>query len=117
MLEKLRGNQETRYSALSFVSLLSVLLLHIIHWVSAPLLMGAAASMQMSHHEMGGSGGIIMGLLMLILFIINLVSMYFAFRQLSIAWRKHRQGEHHSYWCSCISLVVLGMGLYTMVTL
>ncbi|WP_373228825.1 hypothetical protein [Cohnella sp.] len=114
MLHRIRYmGRETKYSALSVLSLLAVIALHLVHWLSAPMLMGAAAEMHAHHHEMGGSGSNPMQWLMLALFIINLISMYFAVRQLALAWKKRRDRTHHTYMCSAVSIGVLSLGIYT----
>lgn len=125
MLRKLRGmGKEIHYTGLSFVSLLAVVLLHLVHWLAAPLLLGAAAGIHMNHHaDMGGassgSGNIVMGVLMLALFLINLVSMFYAVRQLSLAWRQRGSGANsrHTYWCSAVSVMALVLGIYTTVSI
>lgn len=109
--------QEARYSILSLLSLTGVLVLHLFHWVSAPLIMGATAEMHAGHHGMGSSGSIFMSLMMLLLFTINIVSMFFAVRQLLVAIRKDGKHTKHTLLCSSISCVVLCMGIYTIMTL
>ncbi|MFC4103440.1 hypothetical protein [Paenibacillus xanthanilyticus] len=124
MLRKLRGmGKEIHYTGLSFASLLGVVLLHLVHWLAAPLLFGAAAGMHMNHHAgMGGAssgGDIAMGVLMLALFVINLVSMYYAIRQLALAWRQRGTGANsrHTYWCSAVSMAALVLGVYTTLSI
>ncbi|UUZ78818.1 hypothetical protein LJK88_26435 [Paenibacillus sp. P26] len=113
MLHKIRFmGKETKYSALSVLSLAAVFLLHLVHWLAAPSLMGAAAvGMHMEHqHDMGGSGSTLMQLLMLVVFIVNLVSMYFAGRRLSLAWKNRSGATHRTYLCSFVSVGVLCVG-------
>lgn len=120
MLHKIRFmGKETKYSALSVLSLAAVFLLHLVHWLAAPLLMGAAAvGMHMEHqHDMGGSGSTLMQLLMMVVFIVNLVSMYFAGRQLSLAWKNRSGATHRTYLCSFVSVGVLCVGVFTALSL
>ncbi|MGM0881049.1 MAG: hypothetical protein ACQEXQ_08370 [Bacillota bacterium] len=118
MLQKIRYmGAQSKYSALSLLSLLAVLFLHLIHWLSAPLLIGAAAEMHMHHQNTAGNSSVVMGLLMIALFVINLISMYFAIRQLLLAWEKRDCSTPHTYLCSAISVGVLGMGIYTSISL
>ncbi|AJY73479.1 hypothetical protein [Paenibacillus beijingensis] len=118
MIQKMSSmGKQSKYSALSVVSLLAVLLLHLIHWLSTPFLMGAASKMHSHHHDLSGSGSSVMTLLMLALVIANLISMYLAVRQLAMAWKKREGSRHHSYLCTGVSLVVLGMGIYTTISL
>lgn len=108
--------KETKYSALSVLSFTGIILLHLVHWLAAPMLMGAAAQMQMHHHGMGGSGSSLLQLLLPALVIVNLFGTYFAVRQLWLAWKNRRSSTHRTYWCSLVSLGVLGMGIYTVVS-
>lgn len=118
MLQKIRYmGPQSKYSALSFLSLLAVLFLHLVHWLSAPLVMGAAAEMHSHHQNTAGNSSFGMGLLMLALFVINLISMYFAIRQLTLAWEKRKCSTPHMYLCSAVSIGVLGMGIYTTISI
>ncbi|GLX71240.1 hypothetical protein [Paenibacillus glycanilyticus] len=105
---------ESKYSVLSLASVSGVLLLHIVHWSAMPLLMGAASQMHAHHHEMGDNPSFLISTLMMVLFIVNLISMYFAGRQLIAAVM--RKGSHtgHSVLCTGLSIGVLCIGFYTM---
>ncbi|AKG34804.1 hypothetical protein VK70_09665 [Paenibacillus durus ATCC 35681] len=119
MLQKIRSmGKESKFSALSVLFLVSVLPLHLVHGLTVTMLMGASADLQMhDHHHMAGSGSSLMQLLMIALFIINLISMYFAVRQLALAWKKRGSGTFHTYLCSAVSIGVLAMGVYTVLSL
>ncbi|GGD53789.1 hypothetical protein [Paenibacillus nasutitermitis] len=115
MLQKIRHmGMESKYSVLSFMSVIGVVVLHGIHWALAPLLMGAASEMRRHHQDMEGTGSIIMGLFMLVLFLVNIASMYFACRQLGMAWMNRTNVTRHTYLCCGLSVVVLGIGIYTL---
>jgi len=115
MLQKIRYlGVETKYSVLSFMSIAGVIVLHLVHWAMAPLLFGAATEMRRHHQAMEGTGSVIMGLLMLLLFLVNMASMYFACGQLGAAWRKRANATKHTYLCSGLSVVVLSIGIYTL---
>lgn len=118
-LRKIRHmGKETRYSAISVLSLMAALLLHLLHWLSASMLIGMTAGLHSGHHDhMTGNGSVLMNLLMLALFIINLISMYYAGRQLTLAWKNRESRTHHTYFCSVVSIFVLCMGLYTVVSI
>lgn len=107
-------SMEWKYSVLSMASLSGVLVLHLIHWLSMPLVMGAAAELQTHHHEMGGDSSLLLSTIMMVLFIVNLVSMYFAVRQLIAAILKPGKLSKHTMLCSSISFLVLCVGIYTM---
>ena len=123
MVRKIREmRKENRFEVYSAASLGGMLLLHLAHWLSMPLLLGAAAEMKAHRHAMSGMGGggtgfIVMNTIMLAVFIVNLIGMYYAVRQLSHAW-KHRSGfSKHTCLCCALSAGVLGIGLYTTLTL
>lgn len=120
MLTKLRHmGVESKYSALSFLALIAVVCLHAVHWLAAPLLLGAAEEIQMNHHHMNMTreGSVWMETLMVALFFINLVSMYYAVRQLLLAWDKRSNRTRHTYLCSTVSAIVLLVGIYTTVSI
>lgn len=108
-------SQEAKYSLLSMLSLAGVLILHFIHWLAAPFMIGVAAEMHAHHHGSGGEGGggdsLLLSSLMMLLYIVNVVSVYFAVRQLIAAFRLRTK---HAIVCSGISVVVLGIVIYTM---
>ncbi|WP_028552647.1 hypothetical protein [Paenibacillus sp. UNC451MF] len=114
MLQKLRAvGTEMKYAIISGLSVFLVLILHLIHWLSAPIMMGAM-EMQGHQHDMGGGLTLQTILFTLALLIINGAGMYFAVRQLLLAW-KQRKGGLHTYVCCSISLVVLVVGVYSIV--
>ncbi|GMK42156.1 hypothetical protein PCCS19_52150 [Paenibacillus sp. CCS19] len=112
----------SRNATLSVYSAAGAAALHLVHYLSAPILLGSAAEMHAGHHGMGheaaGDGSsLMMNILMLLLFVINLVGMYFAGRQLSEAYRQRSRFTQHTMLCSGISLLVLAVGIYTIITL
>ncbi|WP_282942086.1 hypothetical protein [Paenibacillus sp. RC67] len=114
MLQKLRAlGMEMKYAILSGFSVFLVLILHLIHWLSAPIMMGAM-EMHEHQHGMGGASSLQMILFTVALLIINGAGMYFAVRQLLLAW-KQRKGGLHTYVCCSISMVVLVVGVYSIV--
>ncbi|MBW7454041.1 hypothetical protein ACFOLF_29255 [Paenibacillus sepulcri] len=118
MLQKIRVmGLESKYSTMSFISVTGVIILHLIHWFLAPLVMGATAGMNLQHRDMAGKGSVIMDVLLFVMFLVNLTSMYFACRQLALAWRKRAKLTRHTYMCSAVSVIVLAIGVYTMFSL
>lgn len=112
----------SRNATLSIYSAAGVAALHLVHYLSAPILMGSAAEMHAGHHAMGhdatgGDSPLMMNILMLLLFVVNLVSMYYAGRQLTEAYRQRGQLTRHTMLCSSISLLVFAVGIYTIITL
>ncbi|PWV95577.1 hypothetical protein DFQ01_12648 [Paenibacillus cellulosilyticus] len=111
----------SRNALLSVYSTAGAAALHLVHYLSAPILMGSATEMH-AHHMSGqassGEGSsLMMNILMLLLFVVNLVSMYFAARQLNEAYRQRSQFTKHTMLCSSISLLILAVGIYTIITL
>lgn len=117
MLRKIRlMGAHSKFSALSSLSLMAVLLLHLVHWLSPVLIGGAVqAHVYSHHHHAGGGSSSGMDLLILALLVFNVISMYFAVRQLAAAWKMRRNSTLHTRLCSGVSLVVLGMGIYTII--
>ncbi|MBD3921420.1 hypothetical protein H8B09_21805 [Paenibacillus sp. PR3] len=112
----------SRNATLSVYSAAGAAALHLVHYLSAPILMGSAAEMHAGHHGMGheaasDGSSLMMNILMLLLFVVNIVSMYFAGRQLTEAYRQRSQLSRHTMLCSGISLLVLAVGIYTIITL
>lgn len=112
MMQKLRRmGAEMKYTMVSGLSVLLVLLLHLVHWFSAPLLMGAM-EMQGHFHGMMHDVSESMELLTWVILIINGAGMYFAVRQLAMAWKK-RKGGLHTYLRCTASVAMLGIGIYS----
>lgn len=112
----------SRNSMLSVYSAAGVAALHLVHYLAAPILMGSAAELHASHHGMGhesasGGSSLMMNVLMLLLFVVNLASMYYAARQLSEAYRQRSRFTKHTLLCSSISILILVIGIYTIITL
>jgi ABC-type multidrug transport system permease subunit len=112
-----RVGKHARWSALSLVSIVPVILLHLVHWLVSPLLVGAAADMHAHHQSSAGSGSGLMDFLLIAVLAANAVSAYFAIRQLVYAWRERKQSTFHSYVCSAVSISVLTIGIYTVFVL
>ncbi|MFF2483036.1 hypothetical protein [Paenibacillus sp. NPDC058071] len=117
---------QSKYTLLSALSLLGVTVLHLLHWLSLPLLMEAAtgvqADMQGHGHHHGAGGTQQLSPYVLALYAVNLVSMYFAVRQLyaAIVKRGAKRGSGglwHTAVCSIVSLLALAMGIYTFLSL
>lgn len=109
--------QEAKYSLLSMLSLAGVLVLHLLHWLAAPLMMSAAAEMHAHHHGVSGGDSLLASSIMMLLSIINAISMYFAVRQLVAAVKKQGRSTRHTILCSGLSIVVLGMGIFTILSM
>jgi hypothetical protein len=109
--------KETKYSALSVLFLAAVILFHLIHWLSVPMLIGAAAETQMhTHmHHQGAAGGspLLLQLLLPAIIVLNVISAVYAARQLTMAWKKRSSVSTHSYVCSAVSLGAIGMAIYS----
>lgn len=108
--------QEAKYSLLSMLSLAGVLALHLLHWLAAPLMIGAAAEMHAHHHGAEGGGSLLASFIMMLLMIVNAISMYFAVLQLVAAFKKQGSARHKIL-CSGLSVIVLGMGIYTILSM
>ncbi|WP_127495242.1 hypothetical protein [Paenibacillus glycanilyticus] len=107
---------ESKYSVLSMVSVSGVLILHLVHWLTMPLIMGTVSEMHHHHQETGNNSSFLMSTVMMVLFLINLASMYFAVRQLIAAVMKKDSHTGHSIVCTTISLAVLCVGMYTLLS-
>ncbi|MED4600867.1 hypothetical protein P9314_09140 [Paenibacillus validus] len=115
MMQKLRHmGTEMKYAMVSTLSVLLVLALHLVHWLSAPLLMGAM-EMHEHHHGLNHDASGYMEMFTVVLLIANGAGMYFALRQLALALKQRKRGWHHDA-CTVISLGVLVMGVYTITT-
>jgi hypothetical protein len=106
---------ELKYTAISGLSMLLVLTLHAVHWLSVPMLAGAM-EMQGHHHGMAIDASSHMELFTALLLLVNAAGMYFAVRQLAMVW-KRRNGGFHTYICSAVSVGVLAVGIYSMLSL
>ncbi|QAY66838.1 hypothetical protein [Paenibacillus protaetiae] len=109
---------ETKYSVLSLLSLSGVVALHLLHWLAAPALMESMTGMEMhAHHQHGGAepgSSLLQSTLMMLLFIVNVISVYFAVRQLVAAYRQKGGYSLHKLACSGSSVLVLAMTVYLM---
>ncbi|UQZ87630.1 hypothetical protein SK3146_06932 [Paenibacillus konkukensis] len=114
MLQKVaRMGKDVKYAAVSVLSVIAVIVLHLIHFLSAPVMMGA---MEMQGHQHGAHGATPQTILFTIaLLAVNGAGMYFAVRQLHMAWKQRRRGWH-TYMCCTISTAVLIIGVYTIVS-
>ncbi|ALS21199.1 hypothetical protein [Paenibacillus naphthalenovorans] len=116
MQKRRQMGAEMKYTTVSGLSVLLVLLLHLIHWFSAPLLMGAMEMHGQHHHGMMHDASASMELLTWVLLIINGTGMFFAVRQLAMAWKK-RKGGLHTYLCCTVSVAMLGIGIYSFMSI
>ncbi|WP_152395178.1 hypothetical protein [Paenibacillus guangzhouensis] len=110
----LRMRVQSKYSAASVLSLLAVIVLHTVHWLSAPMLMSTMASMH--HHDMAAGSSTFMNVFTVLVIVLNVVGVLFAIRQLIYAV-KHRMEGLHTILCSISSVLVIGLSVYFTVTL
>lgn len=113
-----------KYSLLAIVSLIATLILHVLHWLLTPLLIGAAvdaaAAADHSHHHIAARNEQSPSLLKLVSFVLialNAAAVYFAVRQLLLAWKERDRATRHTRLCSAASIAALGAALYTILTL
>jgi len=104
---------EMNYAILSGFSVFLVFILHLIHWLMAPILLGALEMHE--HHHGGGEPLSVQTILFTVaLLAVNGAGMYFAVRQLMLAWKQRKRGMH-TYICCSISMVVLIVGIYSII--
>lgn len=105
---------DVKYAAVSLVSVLPALLFHLVHWLSAPMLLGAN-EIGAHHHAAAGEstgGGWIAGLMPAVM-LLNVASIALAIVQLRKAWKEKRRSGH-VYACSAVSLAVLAISAYSL---
>ncbi|WP_018757497.1 hypothetical protein [Paenibacillus terrigena] len=105
----MRMRAQSKYSAASVLSLLGVIVLHTVHWLSAPMLMSTMATMH--HHDMAAGSSTFMNVFMILVIVLNVVGILFAVRQLIYAV-KHRMEGLHTVLCSISSVLVIGLSVY-----
>lgn len=110
---------ETKYSTLSFIFTFLVILLHSIHWLLAPLMLGVM-DVHAHHHSMemnmDMSSSASFPLLRIIFLLLNGVGIFFAFRLLWYIWRERRKGLH-AYLYGFISVASLVISIISISTL
>lgn len=111
-------NREWKYAVASTTSIVLVFIIHIIHLIAIPLLTVGSLAIQHDHHmnHSSGSESTWMILMMVLLVVFSSIGMFFAARQLIMAWQEKNR-THHTYISSAISLFVLGIGIYTILSL
>jgi hypothetical protein len=112
---------ETKYSTLSFIFTFLVILLHSIHWLLAPLMLGVM-EVNAHHHSMEMnmnmdlSSSASFPLLKIIFLLLNGVGIFFAFRLLWSIRRERRKGLP-AYLYGFISVASLVIAIISISTL
>jgi hypothetical protein len=107
---------ETKYSTLSFIFTFLVILLHSIHWLLAPLMLGVM-EVNAHHHNMemnmDMSSSVSFPLLRIIFLLLNGVGIFFAIRLLWSILRARRKGLH-AYLYGFISIASLVIAIISI---
>jgi hypothetical protein len=112
---------ETKYSALSFIFTFLVILLHSIHWLLAPLMLGIM-EVNAHHHNMEMNMNMDMSsstsfpLLRIIFLLLNGVGIFFAIRLLWSILKARRNGLH-AYLYGFITVASLVIAIISISTL
>lgn len=111
----LRFGQNKEYSAAALFSLLSVIVLHLIHWLAAPAVMTMSMDMHDHHNHTVSSNGVVwMELTTVAVVAFSGLAIVMALRQLYSAM-KMKQKTVHTYLCSAISFISIIAGCYTFI--
>jgi hypothetical protein len=101
-----------RESAFSLFPILLVVIIHSIHWMSAPLMVGVMQMDAHHHHQtIGGISGTMLWFKITVL-TLNAIGMFFAVRTLWLSWKTKKSGWH-ALVCNGISIVSLIIGVWT----
>lgn len=109
--------KETRWSLYSLVSAAALVVLHSIHWLALPILLGAAAEVAHHHHGAAQPDSRLLQALTAAVWIVNAAGAYFAIRQLSAAWRGWSSRSYVTYLICAVSIAVLLVACYSILTL
>ncbi|WP_438447817.1 hypothetical protein [Gorillibacterium sp. sgz5001074] len=106
----------SRWSVYSLISAAAVIILHSIHWLLLPVLLGTATEMAHHHHHgSGSSNGWLPAALIAAVWVANVLGAYFAVRQLTAAWRGRDRRSAGTYVCCAISVGVLAVAAVSAV--
>jgi hypothetical protein len=112
MLQRmLQLRSEIKYSTLSVLSLVLVLVLHAIHWMLIPLMLG---TMEMgAHHQMNMNSSSSDTLFTFIFMLVNGIAIFFACRLFWSSWRGMRKGRHvyKYFFISVVSIVISALSI------
>ena len=111
MIQKFSISTETKYSTMSLLSVLAVLLMHSAHWFSLPLMLGAL-EMQDHHHsrDMASTASGTVNISSLFFFLLNGAGIFYALLLLRTAWTT-RHTSRLCYFYSAVSVVSLTLGV------